>query len=300
MKGKSKAMARVREAIERMGAADYPVLITGESGVGKELAARAIHDRSARQAWPFVAVNCACIPDALAESELFGAARGAYTGAQMDRSGLFEAAHRGTLFLDEIEALSTGVQERLLRVIETGTFRRLGDFAMRRVDVRIITASNVPLPEMVHQGLFRQDLFYRLNVLALQIPPLRERIEDIEELAEDFLRRSFLETGLGPKRLSPEALEELQRYPWPGNVRELENAIRRAVVCSADEELRPEDFSFLHRSLPAPGSLKDFARMALAGRQTTLAEVARRLGVSRKTLWMWRKQWGEPALETNC
>lgn len=291
MKGKSAAMIRVREAIERMAPADYPVLITGESGVGKELAARAIHEASARRSGPYVAVNCGCIPDALAESELFGAARGAYTGAQWDRAGLFEAAHRGSLFLDEIEALSLGVQERLLRVIETRSYRRLGDLTARKTDVRMIAAGNRPIPQLIREGKFRLDLYYRLNVLAIEIPPLRERLEDIPELAHEFLRRAGEETGLGQKRLDASAIEALQSYSWPGNARELENAMRRAVVCSLQGTLTDKDFEFLKIGRGLGGSLDQLARTAVATRTGTLADVARQLGISRKTLWSWRKQW---------
>jgi DNA-binding NtrC family response regulator len=291
MKGKSKAMTRVREAIEKMALADYPVLITGESGVGKELVARAIHASSLRRAEPYVAVNCGCIPDLLAESELFGAARGAYTGADADRPGLFEAAHRGTLFLDEIETLSMSVQERLLRVIDTGTFRRLGELAARSCNVRIIAAGNRPLPDLIQASTFRSDLYYRLNVLAIHVPPLRERIDDVPELAQEFLRKAGEETGLGTKRLSEEAVEALQSYSWPGNVRELENAVRRAVVSSIHGTLGEADFEFLRAEPPPADSIKGFARAAVERRRGSLADVARRLGISRKTLWAWRKQW---------
>ncbi len=296
MKGKSAAMQRLAEQIERMASADYPVLITGESGVGKELAAQEIHDTSRRAEGPFVAINCACIPDALAESELFGAARGAYTGALADRPGLFETAHRGTLFLDEIEALSLGVQERLLRVIESGAFRRLGEMTLRRSNVRIIAASNKPFAEMIAEGIFRSDLYFRLNVLAIHMPPLRVRVEDIEELSAEFLRRAVEETGRTVQRLTPQALKTLRSHSWPGNVRELENAIRRAVVCAESEELTSEDFGFLADSVPVEGSLMQFARSAVQARSGTLSEVARTLGVSRKTLWNWRKQWNSRAL----
>jgi DNA-binding NtrC family response regulator len=291
MKGISRAMERIRKTVERMAAADYPVLITGESGVGKELAARAIHEASARSRGPYLAVNCACIPDALAESELFGVARGAFTGADADRPGLFEAARQGTLFLDEIEALSPGGQDRLLRVIESGTFRRLGEMIQRTTDARVIAAGNRPLLEMVREGSFRSDLYYRLNVLALEVPPLRERLEDLEFLAEEFLQRVHEETGMERKALSAEALAHLKSYPWPGNIRELENAIRRAVVLGAREVLTPEDFGFLHAPGPGDGSIREFARAAVAGRTGTLDQVARRLGISRKTLWTWRKSW---------
>jgi DNA-binding NtrC family response regulator len=293
-------MSRVRLAVERMAASDYPVLITGESGVGKELVARAVHDGSRRRSGPYVAVNCGCIPPQLAESELFGAARGAFTGAQADRAGLFEGAHEGTLFLDEIEALSMPVQERLLRVIESKSFRRLGDLRLRHADVRVVSAGNRSLLDMVREGLFRHDLYYRLNVLAIEVPPLRERPEDIPDLAEEFLRRAQSETGKEGLTLGAAAIGTLVDYSWPGNVRELENAVRRAVVCADRTELGREDFAFLPRSgaTVQPRSLKEFARQQVAGRRHSLSEVARRLGISRKTLWQWRREWeGEPVLQ---
>src|SRR5882724_2911578 len=230
--GKSSVMVGVYKLIAHAARTDAKVLVLGESGTGKELVARAIHDFSPRASRPFIAVNCSGLTDTLLEAELFGHTRGAFTGATADRTGLFEAADGGTLFLDELASTSSAFQASLLRALQLGEVRRVGSTEPRRVNVRVIGASNSPLQDLVRLGSFRPDLFYRLSVLTIDLPPLRERIGDVELLARHFLRRLSAgeETSL---RLSAEAAAALAAYPFPGNVRELENAMMRAVaLCS--------------------------------------------------------------------
>jgi len=232
--GKSPAMVRVYRLIARAARSDAPVLVMGESGTGKELVARAIHDFSPREKKSFVAVNCSGLTDTLLEAELFGHTKGAFTGAVGDRSGLFEAADEGTIFLDELASTSPGFQASLLRVLQSGEVRRVGSTQTRRVDVRVIGASNASLREMAAAAQFRPDLFYRLSVIALELPPLRERGGDVDVLVAHFLRAAAAE-GNPPFRLTREAALALRSYSFPGNVRELENAIRRAIaLCPND------------------------------------------------------------------
>jgi two-component system, NtrC family, response regulator HydG len=229
--GRSPAMGAVYKLIAHAARSDATVLITGESGTGKELVARAVHSLSSRANCPFIAVNCSGLTDTLLEAELFGHVRGAFTGATNDREGLFEAADGGVLFLDELASTSPTFQAGLLRVLQSGEVRRVGSTQTRRVNVRVIGASNAPLLEMVAAEKFRADLFYRLSVLTIDMPPLRERMGDIELLAQHFLRR---QTGDRPHHLTREAAEALRRYQFPGNVRELENAVIRAVALATD------------------------------------------------------------------
>jgi two-component system, NtrC family, response regulator AtoC len=232
--GKSPAMVRVYRLIARAARSDAPVLVMGESGTGKELVARAIHDFSPREKKPFVAVNCSGLTDTLLEAELFGHTKGAFTGAVGERSGLFESADGGTIFLDELASTSPGFQASLLRVLQSGEVRRVGSTQTKRIDVRVIGASNASLREMAAAAQFRPDLFYRLSVITLELPTLRERGEDVDTLAAHFLRAATVE-GKPPYRLTREAALALRSYPFPGNVRELENAIRRAVaLCPND------------------------------------------------------------------
>jgi DNA-binding NtrC family response regulator len=232
--GKSPAMVGVYRLIARAARSDAPVLVMGESGTGKELVARAIHDFSPREKKSFVAVNCSGLTETLLEAELFGHTKGAFTGAVGERSGLFESADGGTIFLDELASTSAGFQASLLRVLQSGEVRRVGSTQTKRIDVRVIGASNASLREMAAAAQFRPDLFYRLSVITLELPTLRERGGDVEVLAAHFLRAARVE-GKPPYRLTREAALALRSYPFPGNVRELENAIRRAVaLCPSD------------------------------------------------------------------
>jgi DNA-binding NtrC family response regulator len=228
--GRSKAFESAVDLLRKAAATQVTVLLTGETGVGKERFARALHAMSARADKPFVAVNCAALPGELIESELFGAERGAFTGAGASRAGRFERAHGGTLLLDEVGDLPPPAQAKLLRVLQTGEVERLGSTATRKVDVRVVAATNVDLEAAVEAGRFRRDLFYRLNVYPIRVPPLRERIDDIVPLAEHMLQRFQALHGKRVGAFTDRALEALRRYPWPGNVRELENLVERGVI----------------------------------------------------------------------
>jgi transcriptional regulator with PAS, ATPase and Fis domain len=217
--------------VDRVTASEVPVLVAGESGSGKELVARAIHANGPRAAFTFVSENCGAVPETLLESTLFGHVRGAFTGAIRPRAGLFEVAHRGTLFLDEIAEMSLGMQAKLLRALQDGEIRPVGAESVRRVDVRVIGATHRDLEAMVRDGRFREDLFYRLNVIAIRIPPLRERIGDVPLLLDHFIR---VHAGQRRVKVSRAALDVLAAYGWPGNVRQLENEVRRALVLSDD------------------------------------------------------------------
>lgn len=239
---RSRPMQRVLELANRAARSDATVLITGESGTGKERLAAYIHDRSSRRSGPFVAINCGALPEQLLESELFGHKKGAFTGASSDTKGLFEAAAGGTLFLDEIAETSPGLQVRLLRALQERTVRPVGSTKDVPVNVRIIAATNRDLQRLVESERFRKDLFYRLRVVPLHVPPLRERREDLLSLARTFITRTCSENSCGPCSLSSEVLDLLLAYDWPGNVRELENAIERAVILAEDQPtIRPGD-----------------------------------------------------------
>jgi DNA-binding NtrC family response regulator len=229
--GASRAVQEVCDLVHRAAPAPFPVLVTGESGTGKELVARALHELSGR-AGRFVAVNCAALPDHLLESELFGHEKGAFTGADRDKQGLLEAAHRGTLFLDEVTELPLALQPKLLRAVEEGEVRRLGSTQPRKFDVRFVAATNRELEKEVAAGRFRDDLYWRLHVLQLHVPPLRERAADVPLLAEHFL---------AGRAVAPDAMALLAAYPWPGNVRELRNALERAAALAAGRDIRLED-----------------------------------------------------------
>ena len=231
------AMSRLERAAK---ASASTVLLHGETGSGKELMARYLHEKSARASGPFVELNCSAIPEQLLESELYGHERGAFTDAKRFKKGLGELADRGTLFLDEIGEMAPQLQAKLLRVLETRTFRRVGGGADITVDVRVVAATHRDLAKLVGEGRFREDLYFRLNVVPVQVPPLRERIADIPPLAEHFVARFCRELGRPPARLHPAALERLQSYRWPGNVRELRNVIERVLLLEADDEIRPE------------------------------------------------------------
>src|SRR5918993_388733 len=240
--GKSAVMTDLKEEIDRVARSDAKVLITGESGTGKELVANAIHNSSSRAQRPFVAVSCAGLPETLLETELFGHVKGSFTGAYRDKPGKLELADQGTMFLDEIGEMTLRMQGLLLRFLETGELQKVGaDRIVGRVDVRVLAATNKNLREMIGQGTFREDLFYRLNVIHLTVPPLRERREDIPALVDYFLARFTKSNGYIVNAISNEALKMLTEYAWPGNVRELENVIERCVVTGRTEAVGLDD-----------------------------------------------------------
>jgi two-component system response regulator PilR (NtrC family) len=248
-------MQRLFGLLERLAATGSTVLIQGESGTGKELVARALHYHSARRRHPFVPVNCAALPEGLLESELFGHAKGAFTGAQIARRGLFLEASRGTLFLDEIGEMPPGMQAKLLRVLEQRQIRPVGSDREVDVDVRVLAATNRDLTGAVQQGTFREDLYYRLRVMLVQVPPLREHQEDIAFLAETFLQRHAADNKLEPRRFTHEALRALEEYAWPGNVRQLSHVIERAVTLSNGEWIDMEDLGLEELPRLAPRAM---------------------------------------------
>jgi DNA-binding NtrC family response regulator len=250
--GKSAEMQRLFSLLERLAAISSTVLIQGESGTGKELVARALHYQSPRRRHPFVPVNCAALPEGLLESELFGHAKGAFTGAQIARRGLFLEASRGTLFLDEIGDMPLGMQAKLLRALEQRQIRPVGSDREVDVDVRVLAATNRDLVGAVQQGTFREDLYYRLCVMAVQVPPLRAHRDDIPFLAETFLQRYVTDNKLEPRRFTREALRAMEQFDWPGNVRQLSHAIESAVMLSDSEWLDPADLGLEDGPRPGP------------------------------------------------
>jgi DNA-binding NtrC family response regulator len=269
--GDSLAIQAISQAIQRVAPTDATVLLTGESGTGKEVFSRAIHQLSPRRDKPFVTVNCAAIPHTLIENELFGHEKGSYTGAFARKAGKFEVADQGTIFLDEIGELHLSVQAKVLRVIEEQCFERIGGLETIRVDTRVVTATNRNLQELVQKKEFREDLFFRLSVIPIHIPPLRDRISDVRLLAQFFVEKFSKDLHRQGLQLSPEAAKALEHYSWPGNVRELQNTIERAVILSDGKTIQPQDlnFAFQHRKEP-----DDFAHMLdLSG---SLSEVASR------------------------
>ncbi len=251
--GHSPAMRALFQLLETVAATSSTVLITGETGTGKELAARAIHHNSPRRGNRFVAMNCSAIPETLLEAELFGHVRGAFTGAVGTRQGRFEQSHKGTLFLDEVGTMSPALQAKLLRVLQEREFERVGDSHTIKIDVRVIAATHSDLKKLVAEGSFREDLFYRLNVIPVQLPPLRERREDIPLLAQHFLQKLAGDSGRGPITISQEALRRLMAYHWPGNVRQLENVVERALAFSNGRaHIDVQDLSPEIQSQPAP------------------------------------------------
>jgi two-component system nitrogen regulation response regulator GlnG len=276
--GRSAALLEVFKTIGRVAGSDVPVLVTGESGTGKELVARAIHQASTRAEGPFIAVNAAAIPRELLESELFGHERGSFTGAIESRAGRFREARGGTLFLDEIGDMPLELQAKLLRVLQSGEVTSVGGRRPEHVDVRIVAATHRDLDVAVREGRFREDLLYRLRVVPLHIPPLRERPDDIGALAQHFVARYADELGTGPRLLAPNALERLLLHAWPGNVRELENAIKRALVLSTGEVLTPESFAFLSApAAPAGAEEADLEALVLREVDAALASGERAL-----------------------
>jgi len=296
--GGSRGMEQVKRLIEKVAPTNSTALILGETGTGKELVARAVHQHSLRSDKPFVAVNCGALPEALIESELFGHRKGAFTGADDHRVGLFEVAHGGTIFLDEIGELPKAMQAKLLRVLESGEIRRVGDNNSFEVDVRVVTATHRNLPEMVEAGHFREDLMYRINTFEIHLPSLRERSGDIEALAEHLFRR--FRPGLKPNEqlFTPEAIELLSRHTWPGNVRELANVIEHATILCDEPPITPEHLPqrFDSRKAAAakvrisgPISLRDLEMQAiydaLERHNGNKPEAAEELGISLKTLY---------------
>jgi two-component system response regulator PilR (NtrC family) len=249
--GRSEPMQQLREMIARVARSQAPVHIAGESGTGKELVARLIHQSGPRSEGPFIAVNCGAIPGELMESEFFGHKRGSFTGAVADKKGLVQSADGGTLFLDEVADLPLHMQVKLLRVIQEKAVRPVGETAEQEVDVRLLSATHKQLAELVAQGAFREDLYYRINVIELRVPALRERPADIPELASHILARLARRSGTESARITPEALQRLDDYAFPGNVRELENILERALTLSADGTIRPEDIRL--RAMPRTG-----------------------------------------------
>ena len=252
--GRSRAMEEVIQRAELVAQTKSTVLITGETGTGKEMVARLIHHRSAQRDMPLIKVNCAAIPETLLESELFGHVRGAFTGATMTKRGKFALADGGSIFLDEIGTLSTAIQSKLLRVLQEREFEPLGAERTQRVDVRVIAATNRDLKHMVQEGRFQEDLYYRLNVIPIELPPLRERREDVRVLIDHFVEKHRQRTGKQIEQVDEDALQALLRYEWPGNVRELENTIERAVVLATSPVITPSTISLLGAtSTPSPG-----------------------------------------------
>jgi two-component system response regulator PilR (NtrC family) len=263
--GSSQVMEQLREMIARVARSQAPVHICGESGTGKELVARLIHDSGARREGPFVAVNCGAIPNELMESELFGHKRGSFTGAVADKQGLIQSAEGGTLFLDEVADLPLHMQVKLLRVVQEKTLRPVGESREVSADVRILSATHKSLADLVAQGQFREDLFYRINVIELRVPALRERSGDIGEIAEAILERLARRTGTSAPQLSPEALYLLEGYPFPGNVRELENVLERAITLCTAGVVTPEHIRLRSGVRPGAGSADSAPAQAAAG-----------------------------------
>ncbi|MEE4661100.1 MAG: sigma-54 dependent transcriptional regulator [Halieaceae bacterium] len=315
-------MVTLFDHLRKVAPTDATVLVLGETGTGKERVARSLHEHSLRVNNPLISVNCAAIPETLIESELFGYEKGAFTGANTNRTGLIEAADGGTLFLDEIGELPVEAQARLLRFIQEGEIRRIGSVESRKVDVRLICATHRDLQQLTIDGKFRQDLYYRINVMRLLLPPLRERGKDILELAEFILAKRAAELDKGPRRFSPGAIQAITTYTWPGNVRELENAVERALILSSDEEIDNDllgiDLELVQVSQlrgrqsdkPSGGSsrvannfdppedlsLEDYFQRFVLEHQDSMSEteLAQKLGVSRKCLWERRQRFGIP------
>ena len=302
--GSTDAMRDLFESIKRVARSNATVAIRGESGSGKELVARAIHDQSPRRDRAFVSVNCAALPETLMESELFGYEKGAFTGATATKEGRVEAAHHGTLFLDEIGTLGLSLQSKLLRILEDQTLMRLGGKKPIRVDFRLVTATNEDLEKAVKEGRFREDLYYRIHVVPIFVPPLRERADDIPLLVEYFVNLHCVTNRFPPKRVDEDAMQALKRYPWPGNVRELENVIQRVVVMtegdvitlsSLSRDIRETTERFPHEKLRLPSSginledevaifEKHLIELAISGAHGVKAQAARLLGLNKEKM----------------
>jgi len=303
MISQSDKMKPVFNLIDKVAVTDSTVLIQGESGTGKELVARDIHQKSKRNKYPFVAVNCAALHNTLLESELFGHVKGAFTGAHEARQGLFEVADKGTLFLDELGELPTNIQAKLLRVLESGEIRRLGESKVIFVDTRIITATNKDLTSMVKKGTFREDLFFRINIVRISLPPLRDRHDDIPLLAQHFLKTH--KNNMTEKKFCPDALECMKRYAWPGNIRELENFVENTIIVVDDEKIGvcnlPEEIRGYVANdyvLDADVSLSDLEKQHIINTLSKMngnkTRVADTLGISIKTLYNKLKLYNIP------
>ena len=307
MVGSSEKMRKVFEKIEKVARTDSSVIIYGESGTGKELVARALHYRSPRREGPFVKVNCAALAEGVLESELFGHEKGAFTGAIRRKKGKFELANTGTIFLDEVGDIPPAIQVKLLRVLQEKEIERVGGEGPIKVDVRIVAATNRDLPKMVEEGKFREDLFYRLHVIPIYLPPLRERKEDIPELVRHFLRKKCAQLGRKVPEVDPKALELLMEYDWPGNVRELENVLERAIVLCEGDRIGPSDLPLLveregdvlrvpEGEVPLPEMLESLERQlierALEKARGVKAEAARILGIKTSTLYYKMEKYG--------
>lgn len=303
--GESPAIKKIISEVKKIANAKSNVLLLGETGTGKELIARAIHYSSSRSARPFIPINCSAIPENLLESELFGHVKGAFTGAVSSKRGLFEEANGGTVFLDEIGELSPRLQAKLLRVIEDQEIRPIGSNRSTKVDIRFISATNRDLLQLVKEGKFREDLFYRINVITIQLPPLRERGEDLVLLINFFIEKYSREHGKKIEKINDDVIEILKRYHWPGNIRELQNIIERAVLISDDgiikkehlpENLFEKEDSFTEHVLNQKLSIEDYTKAFIMRYQNTYTEqqLADMLGITRKSLWEKRKRWGLP------
>ena len=305
MMGRSEKIRQVFDLVERVAKSNSNVLITGESGTGKELVARSIHEKSSRRGFPFVAINCSAIPDQLLESELFGHKKGSFTGAYESRPGLFEEAEGGTIFLDEIGDMPIGLQAKLLRVLQERKVKAVGDSQYREINVRIIAASHKNIRTLIQEGKFREDLYYRICVIPIQLPPLRDRKEDIPAMTDFFIRK-YCELNQTPlKKLTKTALEKLLRFSWPGNVRELENTIERAIVLSDQEYIEDQDLltegekeagSDVAHLFPKLLTLQDLERSyiqyVLQVTDHAKEKTAEILGVNRKTLYRKEIEYG--------
>jgi len=300
----SPAMQKVMVMVKRIARSNSTVMIEGESGTGKEVIAKAIHKHGLRSDGPFVAINCAALPETLLESELFGHVKGSFTGANTNKKGLFEEANGGTIFLDEIAETTPAFQVKMLRVLQENEIRRVGDTRDIPVDARVLASSNQPIAEMVERGNFRQDLFYRLRVIPLHLPPLRERVADIVPLAKFFIDRYCRKTKRGLIKINAKTIKKLESYQWAGNVRELENAIERAMILIEHDEIMPDDLLLDASASTSPTSTNNFVNMnmkeleklhiaaVLENSDWNQKEASRRLGIGYNTLWRKMNEYG--------
>lgn len=308
--GKSPGMQRVFQLVQKVAHSQANVLITGESGTGKELVAHAIHNNSDRKDKKFVAINCAAIPETLLESELFGHSKGAFTGATERRKGLFEEADGGTIFLDEIGDMPLHLQAKLLRVLQEKEIRAVGENNTRTVDVRVLAATHRNLKNSISEGKFREDLFYRLNVVPIEIPALKDRKEDIHLLGEHFLKKYAATHGVRVKGFSKNAMNKLLQFEWPGNVRELENTIERAVILASNEVIEPDDLTIesvqqtndpvrglLSQNLSLQDLEREYIRLVLQRTDGQKEKAANILGINRKTLYRKEREYGLVSLD---